>query len=226
MAWRRPGDKPLSEAMMESLLTHICVTRPQWVKSPTTWLAVIQQLVQFRNTEYTKALHCWVESTGSSPQMGSNTEIFPYRKCQDYVMTCHDVTMILLQGWRYAYYICGGIGIGLGFIFLFTVKEPERQGSGSNNDAEIREFLGGEEVTLCKKVLVVLKSFANPSLVVVCIAGSIRNMGTYVQRILLLAWMCCVLFCCVYVIRLWNSRSYSQWLLYWYLGSHVFATMS
>ena len=31
IAWRRPGDKPLSEAMMVSLLTHICVTRPQWV---------------------------------------------------------------------------------------------------------------------------------------------------------------------------------------------------
>ena len=31
MAWRRPGDKPLSEPMMDSLLTHICVTRPQWV---------------------------------------------------------------------------------------------------------------------------------------------------------------------------------------------------
>ena len=29
MAWRRPGDKPLSEPMMVSLLTHICVTRPQ-----------------------------------------------------------------------------------------------------------------------------------------------------------------------------------------------------
>ena len=32
MAWRRPGDKPLSGPMMASLLTHICVTRPQWVK--------------------------------------------------------------------------------------------------------------------------------------------------------------------------------------------------
>ena len=31
MAWRRLGDKPLSEPMMVSLLTHICVTRPQWV---------------------------------------------------------------------------------------------------------------------------------------------------------------------------------------------------
>ena len=32
MAWRRSGDTPLSEPMMVSLLTHICVTRPQWVK--------------------------------------------------------------------------------------------------------------------------------------------------------------------------------------------------
>ena len=32
MAWRRTGDKPLYETMMASLLTHICVTRPQWVK--------------------------------------------------------------------------------------------------------------------------------------------------------------------------------------------------
>ena len=32
MAWRRPGDKPLSEPVMVSLLTHICITRPQWVK--------------------------------------------------------------------------------------------------------------------------------------------------------------------------------------------------
>ena len=31
MAWRRPGDKPLSEPMMINLSTHICVSRPQWV---------------------------------------------------------------------------------------------------------------------------------------------------------------------------------------------------
>ena len=31
MAWRRPGGKPLYEPIMVSLLTHICVTRPQWV---------------------------------------------------------------------------------------------------------------------------------------------------------------------------------------------------
>ena len=34
MAWLRPGAKSLPEPMMDNLLTHICVTRPQWVK---TW---------------------------------------------------------------------------------------------------------------------------------------------------------------------------------------------
>ena len=33
MAWHRPGDKPISEPMMVSLLTHTCVTRPQWVNT-------------------------------------------------------------------------------------------------------------------------------------------------------------------------------------------------
>ena len=32
MAWCRPCDKPLSETILPRLLTHICVTRPQWVK--------------------------------------------------------------------------------------------------------------------------------------------------------------------------------------------------
>ena len=32
MAWRRPGDKPLSDPMMVRLLRHVCVTRPEWVK--------------------------------------------------------------------------------------------------------------------------------------------------------------------------------------------------
>ena len=36
MAWRRPGDKPLSEPMMVRLSTHICVTRPQWVNITKT----------------------------------------------------------------------------------------------------------------------------------------------------------------------------------------------
>ena len=40
MAWRRTGDKPLSEPMVVRLPTHICVTRPQWVKWVSSALAI------------------------------------------------------------------------------------------------------------------------------------------------------------------------------------------
>ena len=43
MAWRRPGDKPLSEPTMVRLSTHICVTQPQWVK----WLSQICWCLRF-----------------------------------------------------------------------------------------------------------------------------------------------------------------------------------
>ena len=33
MARRRSGDRPLSEPVIFSLLTHICITRPQWVNT-------------------------------------------------------------------------------------------------------------------------------------------------------------------------------------------------
>ena len=38
MASRRQSDKPLSEPMVASLLTNLCVTRPQWVKWMLFWL--------------------------------------------------------------------------------------------------------------------------------------------------------------------------------------------
>ena len=45
MAWRRPGDKPLSEPMTISLLMHICVTRPQWVNMNWRFSQVYLSLV-------------------------------------------------------------------------------------------------------------------------------------------------------------------------------------
>ena len=43
MAWHRPGDKPLSDPKMVNLLTHICVTLPQWVNQflPTEYIVDI-----------------------------------------------------------------------------------------------------------------------------------------------------------------------------------------
>ena len=42
MASRRPGNNTLSEPMVVNLLTHICVTRPQWVKAEATALHLCQ----------------------------------------------------------------------------------------------------------------------------------------------------------------------------------------
>ena len=47
MAWRQPGDRPLSEPMMVSSLTHICVTRPQWVNNQL----VLQKAVMWMSTK-------------------------------------------------------------------------------------------------------------------------------------------------------------------------------
>ena len=72
MAWRRLGDKPLSEPMMVSLPTHICATRPQWVLSITTTKHGKQTLECFDSFEeltiiieiaspscYTEEIHVW-----------------------------------------------------------------------------------------------------------------------------------------------------------------------
>ena len=62
MAWRRPGDMPLSEPMVVSLPTHICVTRPQWVNwllltnvhhiGPTSSVLVMWFLVSTQHTGF------------------------------------------------------------------------------------------------------------------------------------------------------------------------------
>ena len=57
MAWRRPGDKPLSEPMTVRLPTHICVTRHQWVKD--TWLTLVHT---FRNEVELTKLSCHWEN--------------------------------------------------------------------------------------------------------------------------------------------------------------------
>ena len=64
MAWRRPGDKPLSEPVMVSLLTHIRVTRPQWVNIPA--------LVTLKFSKH--------ESKTGKSNTGCSTEYMQHRK--------------------------------------------------------------------------------------------------------------------------------------------------
>ena len=62
MAWRRPGDKPLSEAIMVNVPTHICVTRPQWVKdcTQTRWynVSVTSHRYNFTNLSRSRIVCC------------------------------------------------------------------------------------------------------------------------------------------------------------------------
>ena len=66
MAWRRLGDKPLSELMMVSLLTHICVTRPKWVKYPFVkcwlWHLRTMQLLSSNIVHIYIHIICWLIS--------------------------------------------------------------------------------------------------------------------------------------------------------------------
>ena len=61
MAWCRPGDKPFSEPRMVSLLTHICVTRPQWVK---VWLTTFDHEPGVSENERSHAKICAVNLSG------------------------------------------------------------------------------------------------------------------------------------------------------------------
>ena len=57
MAWRRPGDKPLSEPMLVCLPTHICVTRPQWVKRGLYQWHIPHAFIDVDVCTYTPFLH-------------------------------------------------------------------------------------------------------------------------------------------------------------------------
>ena len=68
MAWHRPGDKPLSEPMLVSLPTHICVTRPQWVNVSVTYAISITgnpcSSIQFKyaTSVYSLWLSAWLQN--------------------------------------------------------------------------------------------------------------------------------------------------------------------
>ena len=59
MTWRRTGDKPLSEPMLIRLPTHICVTRPQWVKGSDAGWRHHELCPHFRTGTTIPAVRCW-----------------------------------------------------------------------------------------------------------------------------------------------------------------------
>ena len=65
MAWCRSGDKTLSEPMMVSLLTHIYVTRPRWVKENNALIGLVRSFMYSRHLLFLVAY--WVNDASYLP---------------------------------------------------------------------------------------------------------------------------------------------------------------
>ncbi|RUS76157.1 hypothetical protein EGW08_016069 [Elysia chlorotica] len=92
------------------------------------------------------------------------------------------------QGWRWAFILPGIPGILLGFVIAVTVKEPLRAKKSGVDDSESSSPTSSGETTgqgpakipLKTKAVLISKAFLSPSLLLLCLAGSIRNAGGYV----------------------------------------------
>ena len=71
MAWRRPGDKSLSEPMMASILTHKCVTRPQSVNAGLVYLCHQKKALVHNRYAHTQCLYLKYNLTHPQPQWES-----------------------------------------------------------------------------------------------------------------------------------------------------------
>ncbi|MBN3288338.1 SPNS1 protein, partial [Polyodon spathula] len=84
---------------------------------------------------------------------------------------------IMGLGWRWTFFICGIPGFLVSLVVLITVKEPQRtQGTGERaHNANTPSSL-----SLSQRLSRILQPFLSPSLLLLCLAGSIRNAGGYV----------------------------------------------
>ena len=119
MAWRRPGDKPLSEPKMVNLLMQICVTWPQWVNWPCSqWLSTVIRSLFWLTSNQTSKLHIdgplWGESTRPVMRKG-----FP---CHDILMTyiwllsMLDIALSFVERWICPSYIWWAMNITINKI--------------------------------------------------------------------------------------------------------------
>ena len=67
MAWRRPGDELLSESMVIRLPTHICVTRPWWIKAlffslvSELWLSSLSVMINLEQSWNSLCIYFMIE---------------------------------------------------------------------------------------------------------------------------------------------------------------------
>ena len=99
MAWRRPGDKPFSEPMIVSLLTHTCVTRPQWVNADKCNLQITRGHLSIKMPSYQyRHSHSHNNHYNGNPYL-ERTSLY-WDRAQDlsqYTMTCPIIRSVKSQ---------------------------------------------------------------------------------------------------------------------------------
>jgi len=81
---------------------------------------------------------------------------------------------MLLQGWRWAWIISGIPGFVLAAVILITVREPVRSSVQSELTATA---VTQTDVGWRRQLALICRTFFQPSLLVLCLAGSVRNAG-------------------------------------------------
>ena len=91
MAWRRLGDKPLSETMMVKLSTHICVTRPQWVKGSIslTYLLCVLHICNIAFQRYFRRLTHWGRDKLAAASQTTFSNAFSWVKMYEFWLKFH-----------------------------------------------------------------------------------------------------------------------------------------
>ena len=96
---------------------------------------------------------------------------------------------MFFQGWRWTWLICAIPGLVLGPLIFFTVKEPVRhylkkeeppqENEGFESEEERESLLPPQEPQLkwTDKALMLGKIFMQPTILMLCLGGSIRNAG-------------------------------------------------
>ncbi|XP_033729756.1 LOW QUALITY PROTEIN: MFS-type efflux pump MSMEG_3705-like [Pecten maximus] len=80
------------------------------------------------------------------------------------------------QGWRWSFFLSGAPGILLGIVIFIFLKEPERK----------RDVKKGEDsapvadLSWVEKLKKIGRYFISPSVILICLGGSIRNASGYV----------------------------------------------
>jgi len=93
------------------------------------------------------------------------------------VCPCCNGWLVDWQGWRWAWIISGIPGIVLAGIMLMTVREPVRNTEDSAGIELAESDVAQPDDNWRRKVALICGTFFQPSLLMLCFAGSVRNAG-------------------------------------------------